>query len=214
MAVKHNCDNDELNLMNNIDENVQSISQKYREKYSDCGKYLIELRQLKEELLDNESQLIGKIEVSYDRSIRQLKNQKEKCLSAISEEYSNRTKHVQSLIETLEVIQTNLSEYSIMSNSQDNFSDTESIGSAVFSDIDSVASEFLSPLSEPARVQRDIKSYGESKFVFGNNGVKQGEFRNLRGISVDYQNRIFVVDCGNKRVQVCFHIINKSMTNY
>ena len=207
MAVKHNADNEELNVMNNIDEHVQSISHKYREKYADCWKYLIELRELKEELLDKESQLINKIEVSYDRSIRQLKNQKDKCVSAVSDEYTNRTKHVQGLIDTLEILQNTLSEYSVMSSSQDNFSDTESIGSAVFSDIESVNSELPSPLSEPTRVERDIKSYGDTKFVFGNNGVKEGEFRNLRGIAVDYQNRIFVVDCGNKRVQVCLKII-------
>ena len=199
--------NDELNVMNNIDEHIQSISHKYREKCTDCVRYLIELRQLKEDLLDNESQLMGKIEVSYDRAIRQLKNQKERCMSAVSDEYSNRTKHVQSLIDTLEAIQSNLSEYAVMC-CQDNFSDTESIGSAVFSDIESITSELPSPVSGPVRVERDINSYEETKFVFGNNGVKEGEFRNLRGIAVDYQNRIFVVDCGNKRVQVCIHTYN------
>eukprot|EP00800_Vazella_pourtalesii_P021483 TRINITY_DN8011_c0_g1_i1.p1 TRINITY_DN8011_c0_g1~~TRINITY_DN8011_c0_g1_i1.p1 ORF type:complete len:303 (-),score=57.05 TRINITY_DN8011_c0_g1_i1:38-946(-) len=202
MAVQNSEEIEDSVDMSKTNELIHSISSQYREKYTDCGKYLNELRLLKQDLLEKETVLMANVESSYDKYIRQIKNQKEQCMSAISEEYSHRTKHVDKLIETMEQMQTLLSEYTVMSTSQDTFSDTESVGSAVFSDIESVNSEVTSPLCEPPRVEREILSYNECKVVFGENGVKQGEFRNLRGLAVDYQNRIFVVDCGNKRVQV------------
>ena len=205
MAVQNNEGNEESFDTSKVNEQLHSISSQYREKYTDCGKYLNELRLLKQDLLEKETILMLNVESSYDRYIRQIKNQKEQCMSAISEEYSHRTNHLDKLIETLEQMQTQLSEYTVMTTSQDTFSDTESVGSAVFSDLESVSSEVTSPLCEPPRVERDMLSYNECNVVFGENGVKQGEFRNLRGLAVDYQNRIFVVDCGNKRVQVCLY---------
>ena len=203
MAVQNSEEIEESVDMSKINEQLHSISSQYREKYTVCGKYLNELRLLKQDLLEKETILMENVESSYDKYIRQIKNQKEQCMSAICEEYSHRTKHVDKLIDAMEQMQTRLSEYTLMSTSQDTFSDTESVGSAVFSDIESVNSEVTSPLCEPPRVKRDILSYNECKVVFGENGVEQGEFRNLRGLAVDYQNRIFVVDCGNKRIQVC-----------
>ncbi|KAI6645788.1 hypothetical protein LOD99_13051 [Oopsacas minuta] len=204
MAFKNSTEVFEPDVMNNIDEKIHSIAGQYREKYKECGSYLKELRVLKEELLEKEAALIAKVEASYDIYIRQIRQQRDKCKSAVCDEYSMRTKHVQNLINTFEIIHTQLSEYTRMSTSQppDNHSDTESVGSAVFSDVESVSSDVRSPLLEPQRVERDMLSYQQSSVVFGRNGVKKGEFRNLRGIAVDFQNRIFVVDCGNKRVQV------------
>ena len=200
MAV--NSTSGDLSNVNDNNECVQTDSEKQILKIKECGNFLNDLRRLKEELSEKEAFTVKEIETCYEDMFRQLKKQREECVSAINEEYSNRMKYVQNMIDSVEAIET---KYRSMSKGDS--SDTESVGSGVFSDLESPLSDVPSSPetgAEPGWTFRGLETLNDPSIVFGRNGAESGEFRNLRGIAVDYQNRIYVADCGNKRIQVSY----------